>query len=365
MSTDNPILNPVEKTHVDGDFTRHEVELANRNSGTLLETLRYDVTPAGAHYLLNHFDIPFVENAGDWQLAIEGCVEKPAQWSLAQLSKLPSLTQRVTLECAGNGRNMVRPRWPSQPWGYEAVGTADWTGTSLQHLLNAADIRPQCTNVVFHGTDRGVDGGEIHGFSRSLSLQQALHSDVMLAWQMNGQPLPPQHGFPLRLVMPGWYGMASVKWLDRIEFIDHEFTGFQQVKTYRYRQKKKEAGIPITAIRVKSLLVPPGIPDWVTRKRLIEPGKVTITGRAWSGEGVAVEKVEFGADGEWTEATLERCDDRYAWTRWHCDWHATPGVHELSCRATDAQGNTQPLQPLWDAAGMGNNAVHKIEVWCE
>ena len=370
----NPILHPVAKQHQHGDYSSDEVALANRNSGTLLETLQYDTTPTGSHYLLNHFDVPFVDNASGWNLTLDGQVRNPETLTLsgiidfAERSKL-ALVKRVTLECAGNGRAMLEPRWPSQPWQVEAVGTSDWYGMPLKHLLEQAEITGSGREIVFHGADKGIDNGNIHHFARSLSIEDAMHDDVMLVWQMNGQPLLPQHGFPLRLIVPGWYGMASVKWLNRIEVIDHGFTGHQQTGTYVYRIDDNDPGVPVTTIRVKSLMVPPGIPDWSSRKRLIKPGPVTLTGRAWSGGGTPVTRVEWNCDGQWQDAALEPdsnndAQHQYAWRKWTATWHASEGQHTLSCRATDANGEVQPLEPPWDKAGFGNNAVHTVEVWC-
>ena len=366
----NPILHPEKKSHRNGDYTGDEVMLANRNSGTLLETLHHEVTPAGAHYLLNHFDIPFVADASQWSLQIEGQVSQALSVNLNELINLAeeqqlAKTLRVTLECAGNGRALLAPRWPSQPWKYEAVGTSDWHGIPLHHLLDKAKLKTSCRELVFHGTDEGIDGGDIHNFARSLSVDAALHDEVMLVWQMNGQPLLPQHGFPLRLIVPGWYGMASVKWLNRIEAIDHAFTGHQQVNSYIYHKEDSDEGVPVTHIRVKSLMIPPGIPDWSTRKRLVTPGTVQLTGRAWSGNGAAISKVEWCCDDHWQEATLEPTNHKYGWTKWTANWQANSGKHTLSCRATDANGDTQPVDPPWDKAGFGNNAIQQLEVWVE
>ncbi len=371
----NPILNPPQKQHQHGDYSLSEVSLANRNSGTLLETLQHDITPIGAHYLLNHFDVPYVSNASDWQVTICGQVDQPLSRSLDEIishaiQNSLARTHRVTLECAGNGRATLEPRWPSQPWQVEAVGTSDWFGMPLKYLLQETQLTSSAKEVVFYGADKGVDAGTVHHFARSLSLADAMHDDVMLVWQMNDQALLPQHGFPLRLIVPGWYGMASVKWLNKIEVIDHAFTGHQQTGTYVYRKDRGDNGTPVTSIRVKSLLVPPGIPDWSSRKRLVKPGVVPLVGRAWSGNGVPIVKVEWycdseGSDDQWHTATLEPSKNKYAWSKWTANWHSTPGKHILSCRATDACGNTQPLTPPWDIAGFGNNAVQQVEVWCE
>jgi DMSO/TMAO reductase YedYZ molybdopterin-dependent catalytic subunit len=227
----------------------------------------------------------------------------------------------------------------------------------LKDLLSS-----QTRDVAFIGADRGFDSGVEHAFGRSLSPEEAMRPDVIVAWAMNGAPLLPQHGAPLRLIVPGWYGMASVKWLTRIELLEHAFDGFQQVVGYHYRRQRGEKGEPIRHMKVKSMMAPPGIPDWYTRRRLVDAGTLTIEGRAWSGAGVPVERVELGADGEWREAELEHAASPFAWQRWRCEWRASPGEHELACRATDASGAVQPLEPDWNSAGMGNNAVQRVAV---
>jgi DMSO/TMAO reductase YedYZ molybdopterin-dependent catalytic subunit len=350
------------RSHTKGDFAREEVGLANRNSGLPLEALRYDVTPAGMHFLLAHFDVPFVASPADWRLSIGGCVHSPLSLSLAQLKSLPSKTTRVTFECAGNGRANVVPRWQTQPWEYGAVGTAEWTGTPLRNVLTQARLKPETCEIAFIGADRGFDAGVEHDYGRSLSIAVAMDEDILLAWAMNGVPLPPQNGFPLRLVVPGWYGMASVKWLNRIEALAQPFTGYQQVGNYVYRQKAGDTGTPVSTMRVKSLMVPPGIPDWYTRHRIVEAGPVELFGRAWSGGGVRIASVAVGVDGNWHKASLEPPNHKYAWRGWRWLWDATPGEHLLMCRATDASGDTQPLDPPWDNVGFGNNAVHRVHV---
>ena len=366
-TTYHPFFNPSPRVHAEGDFSRDEVRLANRNPGTLLESLRYDLTPAGLHYLLIHFDVPFVEPGADWTLSIGGLVDNPLTLDLQALKALPQRTLTVTLECAGSGRAGITPRNQSQPWHLEAVGTAAWTGTPLKGVLERAGLSDRAKDVVFYGKDHGFSGGIEHDYGRSLSPSQAMHDDILLVWEMNGAPLLPQHGYPLRLIVPGWYGMASVKWLDRIEVIDSPFDGYQQVGTYVYRKTANEPGEPITNILVRSLMVPPGMPDVYSRSRLVDRGRVLLSGRAWSGAGVPIERVEVAVDGVWHEATLKRAIDpsgvgRYAWRGWCYEWQATPGEHDLMCRATDANGAIQPLEPEFDYAGFGNNAVQRLAV---
>jgi DMSO/TMAO reductase YedYZ molybdopterin-dependent catalytic subunit len=192
-----------------------------------------------------------------------------------------------------------------------------------------------------------------------------MDDDILLVWAMNGQPLLPQHGFPLRLIVPGWYGMASVKWLNRIELIDRPYDGHQQTKTYIYRQDENDPGTPVTTIRVKSLMVPPGIPEWYSERRLVEPGTIMLHGRAWSGSGTPINSVEVCVDGQWQPAVLDSESEKYAWRGWRCEWQATSGAHQLKCRASDANGETQPLEPRWDQGGFGNNCVQTVQVWCE
>jgi DMSO/TMAO reductase YedYZ molybdopterin-dependent catalytic subunit len=189
-----------------------------------------------------------------------------------------------------------------------------------------------------------------------------MDDDVLVAWAMNGAPLPPQHGFPLRLVVRGWYGMASVKWLKRIEVLAEPFQGYQQTANYTYRQKPGDSGTPVTTMRVKSLMAPPGIPDWYTGRRTVERGAVELVGRAWSGGGVPVVAVAVGVDRIWNEAALDPPQGDYAWRGWRYRWDAEFGDHLLECRATDARGDAQPLDPPWDNSGLGNNAVQRVHV---
>ena len=341
---------------ITGRFTAHEVALAARNRGMPLEALRHDVTPAGLHYLLIHFDIPDADESR-WRLAING-LANARTLSVKELKALPAKTLRVTMECAGNGRAQITPRYPSVPWIEEGVSTAEWTGVPLNKVL---ELEPRATEIAFHGADRGIDAGVEHHFARSLSRAHALDDDVLLAYAMDGAPLPPQHGAPLRLVVPRWYGMASVKWLHRIEALDRPFDGLQQARSYHFRREPGDKGEPCTLMRVNSLMAPPGIPDFYTRRRIVEAGRVEVVGRAWSGVA-AVQKVEFGVDGRWHTAHVAAQRHAYSWQAWKFVWQAAAGEHELACRATDAAGRTQPLEAPWDVSGFGNNGVQRIHV---
>jgi DMSO/TMAO reductase YedYZ molybdopterin-dependent catalytic subunit len=343
-----------------GPLLFEELQLAGRNRGMPLEALRHDVTPTGLHYLLVHWDIPEIDPTS-WRLRVGGLVRRPFELTLDALRARPSRTVRVTLECAGNGRARLTPRPVSQPWLNEAIGTAEWTGTPLAAVLAEAGLADEALEVVFTGADRGIQGGIEQTYGRSLTIDEARRPEVLLVTGMNGAPLEPQHGFPVRLLVPGWYGMASVKWLTAIEATAEPFAGFQQTPAYRYQRDADDPGEPVTRIRVRALMVPPGIPDFFTRRRFVERGPVLLQGRAWSGHA-AIERVEIGVDGAWTDAVLGPKAGEFAWRPWTCAWDAEPGDHELSCRASDAAGNVQPLEQPWNYQGMGNNMVQRVLV---
>jgi len=345
------------------DVSLDELQLAVRNHSLPLEALRYPITPIGLHYLLIHFDIPRVDPS-EWRLVVGGHVRAPLTLTLDDLQRRPSLTRAVTMECAGNGRANLSPRPLSQPWLFEAVGTAEWTGTSLRALLEAAGPLDGAVEVVFTGLDRGVQGGIEQQYERSLTLAEATRDEVFLAYAINGQPLPPQHGFPLRLVVPGWYGMTHVKWLRSITVVTRRFRGYQQEPAYHVTRSWDELGEPVTRMLPRSLMVPPGIPDFLPRIRQLALGTCILEGRAWSGRGRIV-RVEVSTDGgnSWTDADLGGDGGEFAWQSWRRVWDADQaGEFELCCRATDAAGYVQPLSAPWNAHGVCNNQVQRIKV---
>ncbi len=349
-----------EGTVADEGITPAELRLAARNHGLPLEALRYDITPAGLHYTLIHYDIPAVD-AAVYELEIGGAVERPFSVGLADLRERAKERLPVTFECAGNGRALMEPRPLSQPWLTEAVGTAEWGGTPLSPLLAEAGVETDAVEVLFTGLDHGVEGGEPQVYERSLPLADAEHA--LLAYEMNGEPLPPQHGFPLRLVVPGWYGMTNVKWLARITLLTEPFEGFQNAVAYRMYSPDGEPGEPLTRMLPRALMVPPGVPDFMTRRRHLFSGPTLISGRAWSGYG-EIERVEVSTDGGATfeAATLDDPLGEAAWRRWRYEWDATPGEHVLCSRATDAAGNRQPLETPWNLKGYANNEVERLAV---
>ena len=316
-------------------FLREEMQLAFRNRGIPLEALRYPLTPTGMHFLLTHFDVPEVMEES-WLLNVGGLVSNPLTLTLAEIKSRPSRTVPVTLECAGNGRALLQPRYISQPWLTEAVSTSEWTGTPLKGILDEAGVSDKAVDILFTGLDQGVQSDIVHYYQRSLNLAEATRDEVLLAYAMNGEDLQPQHGYPLRLIVPGWYGMTSVKWLDRIEAVGEPFQG-PQMDFYRYTQGPDDPGEPVNLIRVRALMSPPGIPDFLTRVRLVQAGPVTLKGRAWAGR-LGISRVEVSQDdGEsWFQAQLEQPISPHAWRGWSLLWEAKPGAYALLVRATDS-----------------------------
>jgi DMSO/TMAO reductase YedYZ molybdopterin-dependent catalytic subunit len=330
-----------------------------------LEALRRAVTPVGMHYVLVHFDVPDLDEATH-DLRVDGRVRTPLALTLDDLRARPAVTMPVVMECAGSGRAHLVPRPVSAPWHEEAVGCAEWTGTPLRGVLEEAGLLDDAVEIVFTGVDRGIDQGVEHDYQRSLTVADALDGDVLLAYAMNGDPLPPSHGYPLRLVVPDWYGMASVKWLRSIDAVSEPFEGVQQTVLYTYRRREDDAGDPVTRKRPRALMAPPGVPEFLSRLRHVPRGRTTITGRAWSGGG-AIRRVEFSADGgrTWADARLDEPAGAHGWVGWTYEWDAAePGEHELCARATDEQGETQPLEPgdVWNRGGYGVNAVQRVAV---
>ncbi len=329
------------------------------NAETPLEALTGSRVPTQLFYVRNHFDVPKLEPEA-WRLSVDGEVENPVQLSMEELSRLPRRSVLVTLECAGNGRSSMVPLPPGTPWRYGAVGTAQFTGTPLSTLLDLAGIRAGVVEVLFLGADEGeVEPGRTERFARSLRLEKALHPDTLLTWSMNDGPLPPDHGFPLRLVVPGWYGMASVKWLVGISALSQPFEGFFQKDHYVYAEAAgAEGGQPVTTMKVRSIIGQPA------DRALVGLGPLEVAGTAWTGER-RITRVEVSADDglTWEKAELGRSPSPYAATPWRFLWTpSAPGAYTLMARATDSAGHTQPRDPVWNLQGYGNNLVHRIRV---
>lgn len=340
------------------------------SSRLLQEVWAFDPeTPVGLHYLLVPHDIPAVDPAL-WRLTVDGCVRRELSLSLEQLRSRPAVTHAVTLECAGNGRTGLSSQPVSQPWMLGAVRTAEWTGTPLRALLEEAGADRRTVEVLFRGLDRRIEGGVERQFERSLSRVDAAREEVLIAYAINGQPLPPQQGFPARLIVPGSYGTTSVKWLERITVLDAPFEGYQQGHGDRIRRRPDEPaepgkpGEPVSRMLPRALMIPPGVPDFATRDRTIGLEACTLRGRAWSGFGPVV-RVEVSVDGggSWSDAAVGPTTSRWAWREWEWHWGARKaGIHQLCCRATDSTGAVQPLQAARNLGGYASNEVRRLSV---
>jgi DMSO/TMAO reductase YedYZ molybdopterin-dependent catalytic subunit len=346
-----------------GQITTEELQLAARNHGMPLEALRYPLTPLGLHYLLVHYDVPDVDVA-TFALDVRGSVARPLRVSLADLRARPQASVAVTMECAGNGRALLDPRPLSQPWLHEAVGTAEWTGTPLAPLLEEAGVQNGAREVVFTGLDRGVEGGVEQSYERALAVDEAMRPEVLIAFEMNGHPLLPQHGAPVRLVTPGWYGMTNVKWLSTITVVDEPFTGYQHEKAYRFRDDADSPGTPVSRMLPRALMIPPGIPDFMTRRRTLAAGACIVAGRAWSGwDAITMVEVTVDGGGTWAETAVEPPElGPWAWQSWTYEWRAEPGEYVLGCRARDAAGNAQGDIADWNVGGYANPMSQRVLV---
>lgn len=315
------------------------------NLETPLGELGAFITPVDEHYIRSHFAVPTLDTAA-WRLSVSGQVGQAQAWSLAELRSMPTVTRVVTLECAGNGRSFLEPAVSGVQWDRGGVSTAEWTGVRLVDLLERAQVAPGATRLVFEGHDRGevknnpFPAGTI-SFHRSLPIDEARARDVIVALAMNGQPLPADHGAPARLVVPGCYGMASVKWLSGIEVADGAPGAYWETTDYAYwdRTSGRPVRRPLLGMQVKSVIASPSPSAEVRRGET-----VAIVGAAWSDGPVT--RVEVSTDGgrTWSEAEFVDPPSDTAWRRWRYRWQVPANGTEatLMSRATDAKGRTQP-----------------------
>jgi len=320
---------------------RRIVSATPENSETPLEALRSWVTPTRLFFVRNHFDVPMLD-AEAWRLTIAGCVRQPVELTYRQLCDLPQRSVLATIECAGNGRSFLEQHVHGVQWGAGAIGHAEWSGVPLRAVLEMAGLRDDALEVVFEGADCGTepDSPEQLQFARSLPVDKAMHADTLLALHMNGEPLERNHGFPVRLLVPGWYGVASVKWLTHITAAAEPFEGYFQ--TYKYTIQRRSGGVERTvglqSMAVKSSIVRP------TAGQSLGLGTQRVFGVAWAGEE-QVARVEVSTDGgsSWSDAQLLGPHAPYSWTLWEYLWKVTqPGPYALVTRATSASGTRQP-----------------------
>jgi DMSO/TMAO reductase YedYZ molybdopterin-dependent catalytic subunit len=322
---------------------RKVVTAIPENSETPLESIRGWVTPNRLFFVRNHFAVPALDLA-DWRLHVAGHVTQPASYTWEELTALPERTVFATVECAGNGRSFLKQRVAGVQWGAGAIGHAEWTGVPVRRLLEDAGIQPGAVEVLFEGWDRGSepDHPEPMPFARSLPLAKALDPDTLLAFRMNGEPLEPSHGYPVRLFVPGWYGVASVKWLRRIDVLDRPFHGYFQSVKYTVEERTADGvqTVVVGPMAVKSEIIRP------QAGAVLGVGTNRIFGVAWAGEH-AVARVEVSTDGgrSWQPAELIGPRAGYSWSLWEYLWEvAEPGAYEILARAIDAAGRVQPRE---------------------
>jgi DMSO/TMAO reductase YedYZ molybdopterin-dependent catalytic subunit len=352
-----------DETHLrDGRIVRGEDPL---NLEMPFTTLDQFITPTKSFYVRTHFTIPAIDRDA-WWLHVEGEVKNPFAINYEELLKLESRTIAVTLECAGNNRNFLEPKAKGVQWGLGAVGTAEWTGVPLSILLDRAVIKSNAREVILEGADGGMldnpksPPGQLK-FARSIPLSKA-SADILLAYKMNGSELPPEHGFPLRAVVPGWYAMASIKWLQRVIVTDQPFTGYYQTMDYAYWRRRGDIAelTPLTEMQIKAQIAHPAEGEVVTAN-----SNVRVRGAAWTSDG-EITKVDLSTDGgaTWNEAKLLGESKLNAWRLWEFDWEtpSKPGKQTLIARATDSNGRRQPVQRDLDRGTYMINHLLSIEV---
>jgi len=327
---------------------RRFVTQSPENSETPLADVHGWVTPTRLFFVRNHFDVPQLDVA-TWRLSVSGCVARPLVLTWDELDQMPQRTVLATLECAGNGRSFLAQKVPGVQWSAGAVAHAEWSGVALRTVLEQAGVDDGALEIVCEAADCGTepDHPELMHFARGLPLAKAMHRDTLLALRMNGEPLTPSHGYPLRLIVPGWYGVASVKWLTRLEASRVPFHGyFQTVKyTIQRHENGNQVTVPLQDMAVKSEIVRPFAGE------ALGLGKQRVFGLAWAGEE-AVAGVEISTDGgkTWHETELLGPSAPYSWTMWEYLWKAEkPGAYEILSRATAASGRAQPTEydPLY------------------
>ena len=325
------------------------------------------LTPVDAFYVRQHIPRPAPIDPAAYRLVVNGRVSKPLTLTLADLLRLPQQTIPATLECAGNGRAFFRPQVPGIQWSRGAVGNAEWSGPRVSDVLALASADPSAGFLEIDGADVGAGGTP--DFIRSMAMQKAMDPSTVLALRMNGQPIPDIHGFPARLIVPGWCGSSFVKWVTRLSPAAARHNGFFMNPAYRFPKTAVPPGgaanaadlEPIEGMPVKSTITAPE--DQAT----VALGPQVIRGFAWAGEEV-IERVEVSTDGgsRWTDAELSPQRLRFAWRLWLLRWQpANPGYYTILSRATDSAGRVQPVVPLWNPSGYLYNAIDRVGVKVE
>jgi DMSO/TMAO reductase YedYZ molybdopterin-dependent catalytic subunit len=326
------------------------------NLETPLRELTQDVTPNDLFFVRSNYDGPVIDPSA-YTLTVDGEVENPLTLRLDDLRRLPQVTQIITLECAGNGRSFHKPPASGIQWEYGAVGTAVWRGVRLADVLQLARPRPTARHVVPDGNDTPPTP-QAPDFIRSHPIQKAMEPHTMVALEMNGQLVPHLHGGPARLLVPGWVGSASIKWLTKLTLADKEWAGPFMARSYRSpRVDDPNQTYSLQSVECKSIVVAP------VDGASLAAGPQTVTGFAWAGEGTIV-AVDVSTDGgqRWQPGTLVGGEARYAWRRFELGWTATPGAHTVMARASDSLGRHQPASRPRDPQGYRWNVIHAVRV---
>lgn len=324
------------------------------------------ITPNDLFYVRTHTYPPKVDEqmGKEWKLQVDGEVERPMAITLDELKKLPKATVTVTLECAGNGRAFYDPPVPGIQWEKGSVGTARFTGARLSDVLKKVGLKSNVKYIAANGADKPV--GKMPDFIRNVPMAKAMNPDTILAYEMNGEPIPALHGFPLRLIVPGWEGAYSVKWVNQLQALDKEHEGFFVKTAYRYPNKRVAPGqavppenmIPLTGLIIKSFINSP------LEGTSFKPGKVRVGGFAWAGESF-VSKVEVSMDNgsTWFPAKLGKERERYTWQSFEYEFNISqPGSYLLMARAADDKGKVQPVSPQWNPSGYLWNVIDKVRI---
>ena len=366
------LLEDKHTTDLEGSYYYDEVTLAFRCHGTHWESLSEDITPVGEHYLLIHYDVMYFARLDVYRLNVYGCVERALTLSLTQIQEMAkdhTWTMPMTMECSGNGRNTMKPRYNRHvPWGLQAFGCYNWTGMPLRFLLQQVGVTADCVDVVFTGYDAGLESNELRYFQHALSIHDAAIDHSMLCWMHNGIDLLPNHGAPLRLMVPGWYGNINVKWLQSIQLINRRFKGVYQ-RTYSYSQMPSDNDLlcPSQELRPHAMLKPMGFPDFTTRKRSALQGKQQWVGKAWVGGGHyrAVLSVDLSLDdgNTWLPCKMEPRLGIFGWLKFTVQLELGVGMYSIRVRATDNMGFRQTVQlDMWNWASMQDDAMQKIDL---
>ena len=314
-----------------------------------------EITPVEHFFVRCHDLIPRVDMA-DWKLEIGGMVDNPKMFTLDELKKFPHVTMAAVLECAGNGRSFYQPHMAGTQWRFGSVGNGRWTGVRLRDVMAKVGMKPGATQILMDGAD--VPMGKMPDFQRTLEVKKALHPDTLLAWDMNGKPLTGEHGAPLRVIAPGWASDSWVKWLRHLEVMDRDFEGFWMKTGYRHPARHVAPGaavdpkdmVPVTDLNVKSIVASPEF--------AAKPGVVTVVGMAWS-NAAPVTKVDISTDAgkSWAPAKLGGTPTKYGFRRFTYAWRAKEGEYTVISRATNAAGQSQPMEPEWNPSGYLYNAA--------